>query len=108
MLVVKRIAELQGVDPEWHDMESAPESSSVSQPPMTMLKIRGGGGRKSKIRAGDVLGALTGELVGIDKTDVGKITVSEHATFVAVAKDVAHEAAQLRRVKGKPVRVVVL
>jgi ATP-independent RNA helicase DbpA len=41
-------------------------------------------GKKQKIRAGDVLGALTGEK-GIDGKTVGKISVGDKVTYVAVA-----------------------
>ena len=76
---------------------------------MATLRIVGGSGRASKIRAGDLLGALTHETVGLLKADVGKITVADRATYVAVAREAAEVAkSQLRRVKGKPVRVVVL
>jgi ATP-independent RNA helicase DbpA len=42
-------------------------------------------GRKEKVRAGDVLGALTGE-AGIDGQAVGKITVTDYSTYVAIAR----------------------
>jgi ATP-independent RNA helicase DbpA len=66
------------------------------------------GGRKEKIRPGDVLGALTGPEGGFTREQVGKITVTEFTTFVAVERSIAHEA--LRRlnagkVKGRSVRV---
>jgi ATP-independent RNA helicase DbpA len=68
------------------------------------------GGRKEKIRAGDVLGALTGD-AGYTREQVGKINVNEYSTYVAVARDIALEAAdKLSRgkVKGKSVKVRLL
>jgi ATP-independent RNA helicase DbpA len=55
-----------------------------------------------------VLGALTGPEGGFTREQVGKITVTEFTTFVAVERSIAHEA--LRRlnagkVKGRSVRV---
>jgi ATP-independent RNA helicase DbpA len=68
------------------------------------------GGRKEKIRAGDVLGALTGE-AGFAKDQVGKINVNEFSTYVAVTRDIAREAVKrlsAGRVKGKTVKVRLL
>ena len=68
------------------------------------------GGRKEKIRAGDVLGALTKDL-GFDAAHVGKINVNEFSTYVAVAAAIAVQAErQLNagRIKGKSVKVRLL
>jgi ATP-independent RNA helicase DbpA len=68
------------------------------------------GGRKEKIRAGDVLGALTGD-AGFAKEQVGKINVNEFSTYVAVSRDIAREAVDrlsAGRVKGKTVKVRLL
>ena len=68
------------------------------------------GGRKEKIRAGDVLGALTGE-AGFSREQVGKINVNEFSTYVAVQRDLAREAvARLSagRIKGRSVKVRLL
>jgi ATP-independent RNA helicase DbpA len=65
------------------------------------------GGRKEKIRPGDVLGALTGE-AGFSAAQIGKINVNEFSTYVAVDKCIADEAVQRLsqgRIKGKTVRV---
>jgi ATP-independent RNA helicase DbpA len=68
------------------------------------------GGRKEKIRAGDVLGALTGE-AGYTREQVGKINVNEFSTYVAVDARIATQAAQKLsegKVKGKSVKVRLL
>jgi len=65
------------------------------------------GGRKEKIRPGDVLGALTAD-AGFGRDQIGKIVVTEFTTFVAVQRDIAREAMQklnAGKVKGKSVRV---
>ena len=49
------------------------------------------GGRRDKLRAGDVLGALT-RAVGLDGEDVGKIVVGERRTWVAVRTEHARRA----------------
>ena len=68
------------------------------------------GGRKEKIRAGDVLGALTGE-AGFTREQVGKINVNEFSTYVAVKREIDDEALRrlsAGRVKGKTVKVRLL
>ena len=65
------------------------------------------GGRKEKIRPGDVLGALTGE-AGFNATQIGKINVNEFSTYVAVERSIAADAVERLskgRIKGKNVRV---
>ena len=76
--------------------------------PMRTLQIVGG--RKEKIRAGDVLGALTGE-AGFSAHQIGKIHVNEFSTYVAVDRGIAESAIQRLskgRIKGKTVRVRLL
>lgn len=53
------------------------------QPPMVTLQIDGG--RKQKLRAGDILGALTSEQ-DIDSNDVGKIQIFDNWAFVAIRR----------------------
>ena len=57
------------------------------------------GGRKDKIRPGDILGALTGE-AGIDGSMVGKIDIYDYAAYVAVKREEARKA-HSRLVDGK-------
>ena len=59
------------------------------QPPNATLCIAAG--RKEKVRAGDILGALTGE-GGINGKAVGKIDVLDYAAYVAVERSVAKQA----------------
>ncbi|MDT8375402.1 MAG: ATP-dependent RNA helicase DbpA [Mariprofundaceae bacterium] len=59
------------------------------KPPMATLQI--GGGKKQKIRPGDILGALTGEH-GIAGKQVGKIHILDNQAYVAVSRDVAKVA----------------
>ncbi|MNR10256.1 ATP-dependent RNA helicase DbpA [compost metagenome] len=63
-------------------------------------------GRKTKVRAGDILGALTGE-GGIAGADVGKIQISEQYSYVAVKRQVASAALkrlQEGKIKGRTYR----
>ncbi len=69
--------------------------------PMQTLSISGG--RKDKLRAGDILGALTGTAGGLKASHVGKIEIHDRLSFVAISSDVATLALQkLRegRIKG--------
>ena len=94
---------------EWHPIDALPATSDQPLlPPMTTLQILGG--RKDKIRPGDVLGALTGE-AGFTAAQIGKIHVGEFHTYVAVARDIAQEAQRrlmAGKLKGKTVKVRIL
>ncbi|MBE9549331.1 MAG: ATP-dependent RNA helicase DbpA [Proteobacteria bacterium] len=57
------------------------------------------GGRKQKVRPGDILGALTGD-AGIEGKRVGKIEVMDYAAYVAIEREVADKALG-RLIKGK-------
>jgi ATP-independent RNA helicase DbpA len=73
-----------------------------------METLRLAGGRKDKLRPGDILGALTGEAGGLAGTDIGKIEIHERFSYVAVAKHVSEQAvASLSsgRIKGKRFKV---
>jgi ATP-dependent RNA helicase DbpA len=66
------------------------------------------GGRKDKMRPGDILGALTGEAGGLRGADIGKIEIHDRFSYVAVAKNSAHAAVQqlsAGRIKGKRFKV---
>jgi ATP-independent RNA helicase DbpA len=105
---VGKIEQLQGRESEWHPLSELAGDRTPLQPPMATLQIVGG--RKEKIRAGDVLGALTGE-AGFTKDQVGKINVNEFSTYVAVDRRIAREAVHklsTGRVKGKSVKVRLL
>jgi ATP-dependent RNA helicase DbpA len=106
---VGKIEQMQQRESEWHKLdELTPASRDPLVPPMATLQIVGG--RKEKIRAGDVLGALTGDM-GFAKEQVGKINVNEFSTYVAVAREIAHDAERklnAGRVKGKSVKVRLL
>ena len=84
------IEEYQGGKVNWHDVaELTPSSDEALQPPMVTLCLAGG--KKDKLRPGDLLGALTGD-AGIAGTHVGKINVFEFLTYVALHRDIAEQA----------------
>jgi ATP-dependent RNA helicase DbpA len=106
---VSRIEDEQNRRMEWLDVATlTPVSDEPLQPPMATLQIQVE--RKEKIRAGDVLGALTGE-GGVDGKQVGKISISAFSTYVAVERGLAREAQKhlaATKIKGKTVRVRLL
>ncbi|MFN4238247.1 MAG: ATP-dependent RNA helicase DbpA [Vogesella sp.] len=84
------IEEYQKAELAWEDLaDLKPAPGGPLLPPMVMLEIAGG--KRDKLRPGDILGALTGE-GGIQGTQVGKITVFEFNTFVALDRHIAQQA----------------
>ncbi len=75
-----------------------------TRPPMTTLLLEGG--RQDKLRAGDLLGALTGEL-GLPGEVVGKIDILTRHTYVAIRNDHAERALtglRVGKIKGRSFR----
>ena len=104
---VGNIEHAQGRAFEWLPLAAlqAAEDAPPPLPPMVTLQILGG--RKEKIRAGDVLGALTKDL-GLDGAQIGKISINEFSTYVAVAREIAPQALRglsAGKVKGRSVKV---
>ena len=106
---VGKIEQYQKLVSVWHKLdELTPTGKGPLLPPMVTLQILGG--RKEKIRPGDVLGALTAD-AGYTREQIGKIVVTEFTTFVAVQRDIALAAMHklnAGKVKGKSVKVRLL
>jgi ATP-independent RNA helicase DbpA len=69
-----------------------------------MATIYVSGGRKDKVRAGDILGALTGETAGLTGADIGKIEIFDRFAFVGIARGRAAsvvEKLKSGKIKGK-------
>lgn len=80
-------------------------NNEVYKPPMMTLQIDGG--KKQKLRPGDILGALTGDH-GIEGTQVGKIQIFDNWSFVAVSSDAVKAALkklEQGKLKGRSFRV---
>ena len=106
MGAVGLIDEMQGTPSEWHPLSelTAQADAEPLRPPMVTLQILGG--RKEKIRPGDVLGALTKDL-GLPGAQVGRIVVNDFSTYVAVERGVADQALRglnAGKVKGRSVK----
>lgn len=68
------------------------------------------GGKKEKVRAGDILGALTGD-VGLSGDAIGKIDIYQKQSFVAIENihiDATYEKLKNSKIKGKKFSVWVL
>ena len=77
----------------------------VFSPPMVTIHI--GGGKKQKLRPGDIVGALTGA-DGIPGSEIGKIQVGDHWAYVAVAHQhgkMAFNKLSEGKLKGRSFRV---
>jgi len=103
---IGRIELAQGSEFTWQPLaELQPAPGGPLRPAMATLQILGG--RKEKIRPGDVLGALTGE-AGFAGSQVGKIKVTEFHTYVAVDAAIADEAVRrlaTGQLKGRKVKL---
>ena len=109
---VKAIEAAIGSPLEWQVAPTAdadtPTSRSAVDGDAIMETLYISGGRKDKMRAGDILGALTGEAGGFQGSDVGKIEIHERFSYVAIAKGSAARAIQqlgAGRIKGKRFKV---
>ena len=101
---VNFIEEYQQAPMPLGDLDSIGRDIKPIAPQMVTLSIDAG--RKTKVRAGDILGALTGE-GGIAGADVGKIQISEQYSYVAVKRSVASAAPQRLqegKIKGRSYR----
>ena len=61
-------------------------------PPMVTLCVNGG--RKDKVRAGDILGALTAN-TQLPGKQIGKIDIFENHAYVAVERPIAKQALKI-------------
>ena len=89
-----------------------PSSEVLDNQPIesTMITLRIEGGKKQKIRPGDIVGALTGK-DGIQGTQIGKIQVSDNWAYVAVERSsikLAFKKLSEGKLKGRKFRVMVV
>jgi ATP-dependent RNA helicase DbpA len=87
---VKAIEELANIKFEVEDLASFEDSKKYDLvPPMETMYIAGG--KKNKLRPGDIVGALIGE-ANLAATDIGDITIGAITTYVAVKRDCIENA----------------
>jgi ATP-independent RNA helicase DbpA len=90
------------------DLEGGDDAFARDAPMATILIS---GGRKDKVRPGDILGALTGDAGGLAAADVGKIEIHDTYSYVAVAKPVSSAAARALnqgRIKARRFRATLV
>lgn len=106
--IAARVEKQQAHALEWYAL---PRIRAGAQPrPAPMMTLLVLGGKKSKLRAGDLLGALTGD-GGLTREQVGKIHITEQVSFVALDRNIARRVfPRLRNIpiKGKPQRMKLL
>ena len=88
-----------------------PKSEAADPRPAEMKTLVISGGRKNKIRPGDILGALTGEAGGFQKDDIGKIEIHDLCSYVGVSRLIGKEACQKLtngKIKGQKFPVKIL
>ncbi|WP_026258995.1 ATP-dependent RNA helicase DbpA [Uliginosibacterium gangwonense] len=86
---VRLIEEYQGRPVAWYPLEElAPHAEGGPKAAMRTLLILGG--KRDKLRPGDLLGALTGD-IGLAKEQVGKINVFDTITYVALDRQIASQ-----------------
>jgi len=106
----RKLAELEqltGLKLTRRSLPAAPAAAPMAQD-AAMVTLYVSGGRKEKVRPGDILGALTGEAGGFSAEDIGKIEIHEHFTYVAVAKGIANGAVKSLsdgKIKGRKFKV---
>jgi ATP-independent RNA helicase DbpA len=96
----KKLPALSQLDSE------AKKTASGRKAEMETLYISGG--KKDKIRAGDILGAFTGDAGGVSGSDIGKIEIHDRFSYVAVSKSVSQSLIQklkVGKIKGRKFRV---
>mgnify|MGYP001545996828 CR=1 FL=1 len=75
------------------NLEVLPHSDKKSLPSPTMVTLNIDGGKKDKLRPGDIIGALTKD-AGLPFEKIGKIDMFDFAAYVAVDKSIARAALQ--------------
>lgn len=108
-LRAQAIQETLGADLDWADINTLPKTNNVAlTAKMHTLSIAAG--RKEKLRAGDIVGALTASTV-LNSSDIGTIQLFEHHALVAVTQEAAAHALTIlanHPIKGRIFKVRML
>ncbi|MNK15819.1 ATP-dependent RNA helicase DbpA [compost metagenome] len=81
-------------------------SKNLREAAMQTISISGG--RKDKLRPGDILGALTGAAGGLEASEIGKIEIQDRWSYVAISSrsvNTALERLRNGRIKGQKFQV---
>ena len=102
---INAIEQIQNQPCRRNVLDSLNDNGSPSPPPMITVCIDGG--KKNKMRPGDILGALTGD-IGITVNQVGKIDIFDFSSYVALDRTIAHKVLkrlQNSKIKGRRFKV---
>lgn len=102
------IERAQGAALRWASVPRVTGDPRPTRPAMTTLMLEGG--KQDKLRAGDLLGALTKD-IGLAAEAVGKIDIHPRRTYVAIRSDRAEETLRglrVGKIKGRSFRARVL
>lgn len=98
---------LDGLEPT--SLSRVPHPEESPEPAATKTVVIQGG-RKDKLRPGDIVGALTKDM-GVENDKIGKITVTDRFTYVALDRSTAGSAVvRIRngKIKGRSFRTYLL
>jgi ATP-independent RNA helicase DbpA len=77
----------------------------------TMQTLHISGGKKDKLRPGDILGSLTGQPDPIEAIHIGKIDIQDRFSFVAIASEQSQQALnklQTGKIKGHKYQIKLI
>lgn len=107
--IAKKICEYQNKDFVSKNLDSFDNDQAYEvKPEMTTLLIRGG--KRDKLRPGDIVGAIVGES-GIDFQEIGDISVQNIVTYVAISStkvDFVCEKLKDGKIKNKKFKMRIL
>jgi len=92
------------------ELQDLPHGRNTNDAPTLMQTLCIDAGKKDKLRAGDIVGALIHE-GGLTKEQIGKIDQQDHLSYVAIDRHLAsstHQKLQKRPIKGKVFRIWLL
>ena len=103
---LENLGKMQGHAMQYESIERLPQvRKNRVEPKYATLYISGG--RKDKVRRGDVLGAIVKE-AGVASEHVGKIDVVDHSTYVAIERDYVQQVVSRLnqgKIKGRRFKV---
>jgi len=103
---LENLGKMQGHAMQYESIDRLPQlRKNRAEPKYLTLYISGG--RKDKVRRGDVLGAIIKE-AGVAAEHVGKIDVVDHSTYVAIEREFAHQVVSRLnqgKIKGRRFKV---
>ena len=103
---VNRIEEYQNITFNIQQTDTLKRRENFKLSP-SMVTLCINGGRKNKVRAGDILGALTAK-TDLPGKQIGKIDIFDHVAYVAVERPIAKQALKVLsegKIKGRKFKI---